>query len=403
MKKTFILNVFVLILSLLCSPSIMAQNEAYVGYNEGNSTLTFYYDNLRGSRTDTTLCLNEGYEDPGWLIDYSFFYINRVVFTPSFANARPTSTYRWFDGMEYLESIVGMNYLNTENVTNMGYMFSGCTRLTSLDLSHFNTSNVNDMDMMFRNCAGLTSLDVSNFNTENVETMWDMFRYCSSLTSLDVSNFNTAKVVNMSGMFGSCKLLESIDVRGFNTENATNMYGMFAGCQSFISVDVSSFNTAKVRDMGALFDSCWALKSLDLSSFNTSNVENTWFMFNACHNLVTVYVGSDWSTASVTLSRNMFTNCSKIKGGKGTTYDSSHTDKAYARIDGGPSNPGYFTAASTPGDVNGDSQMAIDDVITLIDLLLDGTTDYPAGADVNGDGSIPINDVIALIDMLLGA
>lgn len=59
---------------------------------------------------------------------------------------------------------------------------------------------------------------------------------------------------------------------------------------------------------------------------------------------------------------------------EGTTYDASHVDKAYAHIDGGPGNPGYFTAVVQylRGDVNGDGQVSIADVSALIDLLLSG-------------------------------
>ena len=39
----------------------------------------------------------------------------------------------------------------------------------------------------------------------------------------------------------------------------------------------------------------------------------------------------------------MFEDCKKIVGGNGTTYNSSYTDKTYARIDTA-STPGYFTA-----------------------------------------------------------
>ena len=42
-------------------------------------------------------------------------------------------------------------------------------------------------------------------------------------------------------------------------------------------------------------------------------------------------------------STDMFANCTNLKGGNGTTYNSSKTDKTYARIDGGTSSPGYFT------------------------------------------------------------
>ena len=53
-----------------------------------------------------------------------------------------------------------------------------------------------------------------------------------------------------------------------------------------------------------------------------------------------------------------------------------------------------------PGDINGDGNIAINDVTNLIDLLLGGE-ELPANADVNGDGVVTIKDVTDLIDILL--
>ena len=40
----------------------------------------------------------------------------------------------------------------------------------------------------------------------------------------------------------------------------------------------------------------------------------------------------------------MFYNTTNLVGGSGTKYNRSYVDKTYARIDGGTSSPGYFTA-----------------------------------------------------------
>ena len=88
----------------------------------------------------------------------------------------------------------------------------------------------------------------------------------------------------------------------------------------------------------------------------------------------------------------------------GTTYNASNPkDKTYAHIDGGTSNPGYFTAknAGLRGDVNGDGSVNISDVTTLIDLLLGGGSISNPAADCNQDSSVNISDVTALIDYLL--
>ena len=200
--------------------------------------------------------------------------------------------------------------------------------------------------------------------------------------------------------------LESIrDIEYLNTENVVDMRYMFSYCTKLTSLDVSHFNTSKVTNMASMFWNCSGLTSLDLSSFNTDKVTNMEYMVYGCRNLTTIYAGSGWSTNAVTSSTDMFKNCTNLVGGKGTTYDANHVDKTYAHIDGGTSNPGYFTAknAGLRGDVNGDNNVNISDVTTLIDYLLSGNASgiSLSGADCNQDNSVNISDVTSLIDYLL--
>ena len=291
--KRLLLTIFALV-AMTAGVQTMKAQEAYAVYTSDNTTLTFYYDNQRESRTGRTYDLNI-MNFPQWYSDGTRVYITKVVFDVSFKNARPTSTYKWFDMMEQLQSIVGIENLNTSEVTTMQRMFLGCKSLASLDVSHFNTANVTTMSFMFDEASNLTSLDLSGFNTEKVTDMKYIFSLCSRLTSLKLSSFNTAKVTDMSNMF--------------------------------------SF--------------CYGLTSIDLSSFNTANVTTMQHMFSYCSNLSTIYVGTGWSTAAVTESSSMFFDSKKLKGGNGTTYDSNHIDKEYARIDK-PGQPGYFTASDDP-------------------------------------------------------
>ena len=128
-------------------------------------------------------------------------------------------------------------------------------------------------------------------------------------------------------------------------------------------------------------------------------------MFCRCTNLTTIYVGDGWNTEGVTTSNSayMFYGCTSLVGSQGTTYDASHVDAAYAHIDGGPSNPGYFTAGFIRGDVNNDGQVKISDVTALINYLLSGDTSgiNLQAADCNQNGEIKIGDVTALINYLL--
>ncbi len=67
-------------------------------------------------------------------------------------------------------------------------------------------------------------------------------------------------------------------------------------------------------------------------------------MFHNSAKLTTIYVGDKFNTDNVTNSSSMFLGTGKLLGGSGTKYNSSYTDKTYAHIDAGTSNPGYFTA-----------------------------------------------------------
>ena len=341
-RSTLWLMLFTL---LLLPTSMVAQtNQAYAEFNNG--TLTF----RRGaSKPAGAYDLNVGISYPGWWYGQRG-KIKTVVFDASFANARPTNCYCWFSGCSNLTEIKGIEYLNTEKVTNMSYMFSSCKALTSLNLSNFNTEKVTDMQGMFKECSNLTSLDLSNFNTENVTDMNGMFYGCTKLESLDLSNFNTAKVTDMTYMFYGCDALTSLDLTSFNTAEVTNMSNMFRLCLALTSLDLTNFNTAKVEDMSCMFKSCKALTSLDLSSFNTAEVTNMTQMFNNCPALTTIYASDNFVTSKVEYSSKMFLDCTLLKGAI-PEYDKSKIDHTYANY-----KTGYFTKLVAK---NGDERYGI--------------------------------------------
>ena len=253
-----------------------------------------------------------------------------------------------FDGCKSLTSL-NLSKFNTANVTNMSCMFRGCSALPSLNVSNFNTSNVTTMSFMFKDCTLLPELDLSNFNTSNVTTMESMFYGCESLSSLDFSNFDmfdTSKVTNMGSMFQKCSGLTSLNVSSFDTRNVIYMSLMFRNCTALPTLDVRNFDTSNATKMELMFAGCSSLTALDLSSFNTSKVDNMQYMFYNCINLATINASDEFKTDKVTRftdGNGMFTNCSKLKGGNGTPYNSSETDKTYAWIDGKDNKPGYFT------------------------------------------------------------
>ena len=289
--RRFALFPLMLLMLLLLPAGMVAQTAAssskYIAtYESSTQTLTFK------KNVGETLPKNSA-----WVVDKKTVddinnnlgngTIKHIVFDESFSTYTPTSLDEFFSNLLTLETIKGLEYLNTEKVTDMYRMFYKCSSLTSLDVTHFNTANVTDMRFMFYKCSSLTSLDVTHFNTANVTDMSYMFSSCSSLTSLDVTHFNTANVTNMSTMFYNCSKLTSLDVTHFNTAKVTNMYSMFRNCLA----------------------------------------------------LTTIYASSKFVTTLVSDSRFMFYNCEKLKGEEEWKNDKA-TDKTYAKIEGG-----YFSRA----------------------------------------------------------
>ena len=345
---------FALFSFLLATPlSAQAQTrEAYVAQSADKTTLTFYYDALRATRTGTTWGIGEMQQErenlptgerertyPAWAGTWKVINntTTRVVFDASFRDFRPTTTAKWFYNCKALKQIEGLEYLNTSEVKDMSRMFAACKALTSLDLKNFNTQNVTDMSSMFSSCWALTSLDLQHFNTQNVTNMSWMFFNCMELTSLDLKNFNTQNATNMSRMLSDCAALTSLDLKNFNTQNVTNMSSMFSGCAALTSLDLKNFNTQNVTNMSSMFSYCVALTSLDLKNFDTQYVTDMSWMFSNCWALTTIHSNTTWWCPE---SENMFAGCTKLKGA--VAYDKNKVDAEMANPE-----TGYFTAKPT--------------------------------------------------------
>ena len=316
------------------------------------ATLRFYYDNrdLSGlTRGTDWFSVTEA--ESAILADDVPWHgcagtVTKVVFTSSFADYKPKKCKSWFRDFKALATIENIGYLDTSVATSFASMFSGCSKLTSLDLTGFDTFAAMSFASMFSDCSKLTSLDLTGFDTSKVTDMSRMFEHCSSLKSLNVTGFDTSKVRGMGQMFFDCRSLTSLDVTGFDTSKVTDMDCMFFNCSSLKSLDVTGFDTSKVTDMDCMFCCCSSLKSLDLTGFDTSKVTSMESMFSGCSSLKSIYASDAFVTTEVGNSQSMFKDCTLLKGGEGTSYDSFNPlDKTYARIDGGRMSdaPGYFT------------------------------------------------------------
>ena len=340
------LKLFLITLLILTgSVASRAATEMYAVLN--GSTLTFYYDGSKSSRSGTKYTMNSAGYSPKWAKNTT---IKTVVFDSSFKNARPKATTGWFWNLSSLTTITGISNLNTSAVT--------------------------DMQMMFYNCP-VSSIDVSGFDTGNVTSMSSMFYGCTNVKSLNVSGFNTSKVTDMKMMFYECTSLTSLNVRNFNTSKVTSMARMFYTCSSLTSLDISNFTLTTSQDTEYMM-ALSGLKTLTIPA--TANVIDE----SAC-----IKVG----TASAP--------CSLVYP-SGFTPEKMQTGNGWYRW-----KDGYFKDGKPSvnlGDANCDGFVDITDAIVIVDYSL-GKEPKPfsyVNADMNKDNIVELADAFIIIDYVLG-
>lgn len=208
-----LLSRFVVIMAFLFAGAIgaFAAVGPYVVFDSDAKTMTFKYGEQPTIDDKQCFTLNSKTYVPNWSAkDDIKKNVTTVVFDESFAAARPTTCRSWFNGFLQLTEIKGIKNLNTSEVRYMSYMFAGCSKLKSVDLTYMNLQNVEDMDNMFYYCLVLKTIYLKGLNTSNVKNMKSMFELCKSLEHLDLSSFDTQKVKNFQKMFYECSSLKAI-------------------------------------------------------------------------------------------------------------------------------------------------------------------------------------------------
>lgn len=155
-------------------------------------------------------------------------------------------------GFNGYHKLLAIPLLNTNNVTNMGSMFSSCYSLTTIPL--LDTSKVNSMNNMFSSCSSLTRIPL--LDTNKVTSMNSMFNSCYSLTT--IPQLNTSSVTNMSYMFYNSYSLKAIPQ--LNTSKVTNTSYMFYNCYSLTTIP--QLDTSKVTSVSYMFYNCSSVTTL---------------------------------------------------------------------------------------------------------------------------------------------
>ena len=212
-----------------------------------------------------------------------------------------------------ITEILEIKLKQLKSVTDISYMFSGCQRLKSIEISNWTQENILNMESLFCDCISLTSLpDISNFITNNVKSMNNLFSKCYLLTSLpDISNWNTDNITDMSYMFSYCHSLKSLpDISKWQTNNVVNMHYMFNECWRLKSLpDISKWNTMNLENISFMFNKCESLKLLpEISNWNMDNVNNMNSLFKDCEELISLPDISKWNISNVINMSEIFSN-----------------------------------------------------------------------------------------------
>ena len=363
--RRFALFPMMLLMLLLLPAGMVAQKAAssskYIAtYDSESATLTF--EKYEGE----SLPANSKWVEDGKSVSNMFTLYDRdikhIVINESFETFTPTKLNSFFAYLIRLETITGLEYLNTANVTDMSLLFFNCQKLTSLDLSNFNTEKVTNMEAMFSVCPKLKTIYASDkFTTAAVTKSEKMFSYCDSLSgelawtsdkvadktyaTLDGGYFREKGVADrpwvkyadgtLTFRYGfkrtvdinrnEYELNSGEDTPEWNSSNITRVVfdASFANArpttccawfQNFIKLEhiegIENLNTANVTSMRSMF-CCTGLTSLDVTNFNTANVTDMSDMFSVCRNLAELDL-SNFNTAKVTNMRSMFSGCKNL-------------------------------------------------------------------------------------------
>lgn len=245
-----LLSRFVVIMAFLFAGAIgaFAAVGPYVVFDSDAKTMTFKYGEQPPIDNVQYFTLKSKTNVPNWYVAIKD-KVTTVVFDKSFASASPTTCRSWFMGFLQLTEIKGINNLNTSNVSDMAYMFAGCSKLKSVDLTYMYSPYVKDMSYMFYKCSSLKTVYLNGLNTSNVEYMNNMFYSCSSLGYLDLSSFDTQNVENFERMFYGCSSLKAIYASSkfvVNNPNLISTTDMFYRC-SKLAGESKSYNIAHVN------------------------------------------------------------------------------------------------------------------------------------------------------------
>ena len=264
-------------------------------------------------------------------------------------------------------SINQLTDLNLSGCPSLEYIWCRSNQLTSLDLSPCNSNNLLSIDCRYNQ---ISSLDVGRFTN-----LYQLACTDNQISSLQLANhtqlndlwcdWNNLTSLNLSG----CTSLETINaqvnqIASMNVSNCPNLTTM-----------IIYYNQLKSNAMGNL------IAGLPTRSGDTGNV----------------YAIVDPNPNSGSTDEGNVITAAQVSQANAKNWAIYHYNQSNSAWEP------YAGSSSMRGDVNGDGQVKIGDVTTLINYLLSGDASgiNLQAADCDQNGQVKIGDVTALINYLL--
>ena len=133
--------------------------------------------------------------------------IERIDLSNLDTTSLTATTYMFFN-CDNLKSVILGSDSNIWKLTNMAWMFYGCTSLENLDLSHFDTRECVNMNKAFRN-LNLQYLDLSSFTVKDnaqLDTMFDLESNANELPTAIISADPKLKALEQDGKLGNGRI-----------------------------------------------------------------------------------------------------------------------------------------------------------------------------------------------------
>lgn len=451
-------SALLLIVLMFVAPVCLAQEYEYADFKEDNvfykicedsttvevcsqnSFGVIYFDSYSGDIVIPSTVTHEGktYDVIG--ISGGAFYMCDGLTSVSIANS-----VTYIEGYGIMNSWQGSYYVGTfGNCTNLrsiifpdqitaigSWTCYGCSSLSEIDLPESLTSIGGNA---FSGCSSLTELSIP----DNVTSIaGSAFSDCSSLKSV---YFGKSMTSFFGSSFENCSGIESIRVSSENVtldsrddcnaviETSTNClvfgckntiiplsvseigYGAFKGCRGLMSIVIPD----AVTTIGSeAFYGCSGLSSVTIPNSVISIGSSA---FSYCSGLTSVSIGSSVNT----IGNYAFSSCSSLDSvtcwaltppsinnysfsgtpSSMTVYVPQQSLETYrSNISWKRFNLQSIQELGLKGDANGDGEVSIADINTIIDAILND--EMEDRYDVNGDGELNIADINALIDIIL--